>query len=53
MLFRSVRVDDVFMNKDSKVVMKQEPEPEPQQIVEPPITPQGKFDLKYALKGLR
>ncbi len=48
-----VRVDDVFMNKDSKVVMKQKPEPEPQQIVEPPITPQGKFDLKYALKGLR
>ncbi len=48
-----VRVDDVFMNKDSKVVMKQKPEEPPQQIVEPPITPQGKFDLRYALKGLR
>lgn len=46
-----VRVDDVFMNKDSKVVMKQKPEEPPQQIVEPPITPQGKFDLRYALKG--
>ncbi|GCC11266.1 60 kDa chaperonin 1 [archaeon] len=48
-----VRVDDVFMNKDSKVMMKQKPEEPPQQIVEPPITPQGKFDLRYALKGLR
>lgn len=45
-----LKIDDVFVKRDgAKKKKKTKPAPK----VEPPITPEGKFDLRYAFKGLR
>ncbi len=45
-----LKIDDVFVKRDgAKKKKKAKPAPK----VEPPVTPEGKFDLRYAFKGLR